>query len=40
MVPVSPDILYNRLKRERKQQKLLEKQKAEKQKADRKSATK
>ena len=31
---------YNRLKRERKQQKLLEKQKAEKQKADRKSATK
>ena len=31
---------YNRLKRERKQQKLLEKQKAEKQKADGKSATK
>ena len=31
---------YNRLKRERKQQRLLEKQKAEKQKADRKSATK
>ena len=31
---------YNRLKRERKQQKLLEKQKAEKQKADRQKAEK